>query len=88
MNGDWEAKIDRICERVDSIHEAQGAHGELLARLDERTLAQDKRLDGVEETAKSASRRAGGSVGAGTGVAGGGLMVLLLRLFGIDLNGG
>ena len=55
----WEGKAEKLDEL-----------GEAVARIDERTLNQDRRLDRIQSEAKTA----GGKVGAATG---GGLAVLI-----------
>jgi len=67
-----EQKLDKIIERL-------GAHGEILARLDERSEAQDSRIENNEAdvrelqveqkaTSKKLNRLAGASAAVVTGI--------------------
>lgn len=61
-------------DRLDKIHEVMNKHGKLLARIDERTLQHEKRMD------RSDRRSAG--IGTVTGVIGGALAMFVKSLTG------
>jgi hypothetical protein len=59
-------KLDQILDEMrdyrKEVREQLGDHGELLARLDERTEQQDKRLDRVQGVSSAFGSAAGGVI--------------------------
>ena len=71
-------------QKLDAIIERLGAHGEILARLDERSEAQDSRIENVEgdvrvlrEDQKKTAKKINAVGGAG------GLVAIVAGYFGL-----
>ncbi len=75
MNGQERTVLEDLCDEVREHRKENKSHGEILTRLDERTLNQKDRLDRIEK--KSA---AWGAVTGAVAAAG----VVIAKAFGFD----
>ncbi len=69
LNGEETGKLDRLLDELGEHRKEVKGHGEILARLDERTENQKDRLDRVEKKSAALGAVTGGLAAAAVAIA-------------------